>query len=68
MNEADKRIPVRADSLEELRDFAYGLKGTYDDAIRVLLAIAKQNGESALDAGRRIGEQREQTGEKNVAP
>lgn len=54
MNEADKRIPVRADNLQLLREIAVGVGGTYDDALRVILQSVINPGESAVDAGKRL--------------
>lgn len=51
---ATRRIPLTDETMEQLRDFAAGLGSTYDEAIQVLLAIAKEPDEHEFVAGKRL--------------
>lgn len=62
MNEADKRVPVRADNLQVLRELAVGIGGTYDDALRIIFQSVIKPDESALDAGKRLKRELEEKG------
>jgi hypothetical protein len=51
---ATRRIPVTGETMDRLRDFAAGLGSTYDEAIQVLLAVAKEPDEHEFVAGKRL--------------
>lgn len=52
------RIPAYESTIRDLKEFAYGFDGTYDEAIRELLRLAKtvNGGGRLLDAGKRLKE------------
>ncbi len=56
-NVASKRIPIKEDTLEHVRDFSNGLSATYDEALEFLLSRVMKPGEDALTAGRRLREE-----------
>jgi hypothetical protein len=51
---ATKRIALTPTHFDQIRDFSRGLGATYDEAIELLLSLAKQPGEDELIAGRRL--------------
>jgi hypothetical protein len=55
VRDSNLRIPIRNETRDALRDLAYGFnRSTYDDVIAVLVAAYLKEGETPLDAGRRL--------------
>lgn len=50
----DNRIAVRTSTRNQVRDFAAGLTGEYDDVLRFMLWKLRVSGEGNFDAGRRM--------------
>lgn len=48
------RVPVTPQTLDELKEFRNGLGGSYDDAIKMLLMLARGNETDLYIAGRNM--------------